>query len=295
MDAGEQGRDFATAGEFADTQDFAFAAGRIAAFFDIDGTLVAGPSLERRLCWALLRTGKLPAASLLRWGAQAAWLLMTRGVERALYSNKLFLAGVPVGCAVTARAKSPAKLLPAAMNRVVWHARQGHCIVLVSGTLEFLAAEVAEKIESVLLARGLSADVWCCATQLERRGERWTGRIAGATVRGAEKARAMRRFAREQAIDLAASYAYGNTANDRWMLETVGKAAAVNADFALARIAKRNDWATLTWSAGRTDATHGSAVRRSPIWARTAAARASATATRAASSGPATNIPRSKR
>ena len=48
---------------------------RIAAFFDLDGTLIPDPSLERRFFSQLRRNHAIPLTNYLRWGAEALRLL----------------------------------------------------------------------------------------------------------------------------------------------------------------------------------------------------------------------------
>ena len=56
------------------------------------------------------------------------------------------------------------------------------------------------------------------------------GRLAGPFAYGEGKARALREFAAENGIDLAASWAYSDSASDLPMLEAVGHPVAVNPD-----------------------------------------------------------------
>jgi fatty acyl-CoA reductase len=141
----------------------------------------------------------------------------------------------------------PVPLFPEAVERVAWHAERGHLIVIVSGTLEILAERAAREVEAELGARGLVCTVRVCATRLEQSDGRWTGRIAGEAMFGEAKARAIRRVAAEEDLDLRRCFAYGDSSSDRWMLEAVGKPVAVNPSNDLARIARRNDWVVLRW------------------------------------------------
>jgi hypothetical protein len=61
---------------------------------------------------------------------------------------------------------------------------------------------------------------------------------------GPDKAVAMRELAARCNIDLAHSTAYSDSATDIPMLETVGHPVAVNADRALAKVAKERGWET---------------------------------------------------
>jgi phosphoserine phosphatase len=67
-----------------------------AAFFDIDGTLVAKPSLERRLFWELRRRGEIPARNYLHWLAEILRLgLRTlRDLRAIIQTNRSYLRGV---------------------------------------------------------------------------------------------------------------------------------------------------------------------------------------------------------
>lgn len=139
------------------------------------------------------------------------------------------------------------RFYPEAIERVAWHARRGHGIVLVTGTLEPLAQQATRALEAELHARGISGEIRICATRLEQKGDCWTGRILGEAMFGEAKARAVRRVAAEAGLDLRRCFAYGDSASDRWMIEAVGRPAAVNPSADLARIAGRNDWPVLHW------------------------------------------------
>jgi len=76
---------------------------------------------------------------------------------------------------------------------------------------------------------------------------------------GEAKARAVRRIAAHENLDLQRCFAYGDSASDRWMLEAVGKPAAANPSNDLARIARRNDWVVLRW--GKENNSRESALR----------------------------------
>jgi len=52
-------------------------------------------------------------------------------------------------------------------------------------------------------------------------------------------------------LDLERCFAYGDSTSDWWMLEAVGRPAAVNPSGDLARIAGRNGWQVLRWNGGQ--------------------------------------------
>jgi HAD superfamily hydrolase (TIGR01490 family) len=227
--------------------------GRIAAFFDLDGTLVARPSLERRFFANLRQRRAIPMGNYFLWLARAVWLA-PRGIQMMRHANKMYLRGASVCDSEHGRQRKEQpglavpRFLPEAVDQVAWHAQQGHAIVLVSGTLAPLACEMALALVVRLGVRGIAASVAVCATRLEERGGRWTGRIAGDAMFGEAKGQAVREMAAEQGFDLAQCYAYGDSVNDRWMLEAVGRPAAVNASWRLETLARRKSWPVLTWA-----------------------------------------------
>ena len=217
--------------------------GDVAAFFDLDGTLMPLPSLEMRF-FSLLRYRRLRGArDYLAWTLEAV-RLVPRGLNQIRHANKMHFGGLSVDEIGSLRMPSP---YGQAMERVTWHAQRSHLIVLVSGTLEPLAARVARALETELAAGGLASEIRVCATRLEVKGERWTGRIAGEAMFGEAKARAIRRIAAAEGLDLQRCFAYGDSSSDKCMFEAVGKPAAVNPSNDLACIARRNEWPVLSW------------------------------------------------
>ena len=241
---------------------------RVAAFFDIDGTLLAGPSLERRFFATLRYRRAIPAKNYSRWLAHS-FHLAPQGIQTILHANKMYLRGIsPLSCTgslvdpelqmaftnastVASESTSTSRCLsffPAALDQLAWHAAANHAIILVSGTLAPLAHQVALALTLCLIARNFLPQVGVCATNLEVVNQRWTGRILGDAMFGQAKARAIRNVAAAQNIDLHRCYAYGDSLNDRWMLAAVGRPAAVNPSKDLERVARLNDWPVLRWN-----------------------------------------------
>jgi hypothetical protein len=124
-------------------------------------------------------------------------------------------------------------------------------VVLVSGTLEPLAEEVARVLEAELAGRGTYLAIRVCATRLEETHGRWTGRIVGDAMFGEAKARAVKTVASKMKLHLARCYAYGDSATDRWMLATVGRPAAVNPSREFEQMARKHGWALMEWNGER--------------------------------------------
>jgi HAD superfamily hydrolase (TIGR01490 family) len=233
------------------------------------------PSLERRFASELRRRGAIPPASYFRWLAKSMRLL-PRGIRAAAQTNKMYLhnlsakesalaaggpgtlvyaeprsGGVGVKQTTAASARARRRRFPAffsdGIDRVVWHVRSGHGIVLVTGTLAELASQAALALLVRLAARGITTSIAVCATQLEQANDRWTGRVTGEVIFGEGKLRAVQRIAAEHDFDLTHCYAYGDSASDRWMLGAVGRPATVNPEHELERIARLRNWPILRW------------------------------------------------
>lgn len=232
-------------------------AGRVGAFFDLDGTLLPAPSLERRFVGYLLRRRVIRVSAIARWivGVLEEAPIGTPFAE----ADREYLAGL--SCALAEEwLDDPRAQLPyfsegiGAMER---HAARGEGIFIVSGTLAPLARAVARRLpgrvrvcatelmtrESSLVAenskRGLAASDSGAAI--------WSGRLGSEWVNGDAKGRAVQQFAGEFELDLPRCFAYGDSAGDIPMLESVGLPCAVNASFGLRRVARARGWRNERW------------------------------------------------
>ena len=245
----------------------------VAAFFDLDGTLIALPSLERSFFRGLRYRREIRARNYFLWLKEAI-RLVPRGLGAIMQGNKMYLRGVKSfeergegDGNVSTRHKDghqaegqaslapPPRILrlpvptffPRGTERAAWHARQGHEIVLLSGTLEPLAREAARALEAELADRGIILTIRVIATRLENIDGRWTGRILGKAMFGKAKAHAARRLAAEIRLDLERCFAYGDSLNDRFLMAAVGRPAAVNPSSKLASMARERGWPIFSW------------------------------------------------
>lgn len=267
---------------------------RVAAFFDLDGTLMSLPSLEERFFRMLHHRREIPFANYFLWCREAMRLLL-RGSGHVMQANKMYLRGVPSfmesgaenrmdsrahrrgnasqlpsqlrasgvseeGGQASVHCPGGARCIPRwpvpqffeeGVERLTWHAMQGHAIVIVSGTLEPLADAAARFLELELAARGVTQSIRVCATELEETEGWWTGRVLGEVMFGKAKARAVLALAKEMGLDLSCCWAYGDSAQDQWLLAVAGNRVAVNPSPRLARIAKKRGWRELRWCAER--------------------------------------------
>jgi len=235
------------------------------------------PSLERQLFRMLRYRREIPMKNYFVWLREALKLL-PRGIRCVMHANKMYLRGVhsfdqrgvenrtdsyehqnghfwrrkasqgegQVSLPPNCNPRWPvSRFFEDGVERVTWHAMQGHAIVIVSGTLEPLADAAARTLEAELAARGIAAGIRVCAKKLEENHGRWTGRILGEAMFGKAKARAIFALAEEMSLDLSQSWAYGDSAQDRWMLAAVRNPVAVNPTPKLARIARKQGWPVL--------------------------------------------------
>jgi HAD superfamily hydrolase (TIGR01490 family) len=210
---------------------------RVAAFFDLDGTVIAPPSLEFRFAVFLARRHELRLSAAFRWlGA-----FLKKGVK-AVHENKNYLSGVREGSAREWAEENfySMECYADALWRIAWHREQGHSVFFVSGTLAPQARAAANHI-----AR--EGEIGVAATELQSFAGRWTGCVAGVAICGAAKAHSIRELAARHDIDLARSYVYGNSLADRWMLACVGNATVVNPGTRLKWLALRRGWRIAHW------------------------------------------------
>lgn len=217
-----------------------------AAFFDVDGTLVEKPSLERRYFRALRHERKVPLRNGLAWLAEFA-RLAPNGLTYALQGNKAYLRGIRSTGLRANRAGDDAPFFPEAVECLVRHAVKGERIVLVTGTLEFLAEQIAQRLRTELAKRNVESEIHVCATRLEEKEGRWTGRVLGPPMFGEAKAVAVWWYAEKWRLNLKECSAYGDGGLDEWMLASVGKPVAVNPETSLRAAAKRRGWEIVNW------------------------------------------------
>lgn len=217
-----------------------------AAFFDVDGTLVDSTIVHyymyfrRRLMgrW----TGPLWQAA---YYLRCVYYLILDRTNRSRM-NVVFYRDYTGMNADVVRALAEdcyrdlivPQLFPDAAACVAQHQQAGRRVVFVTGSLDFIMAP---------LARALGVDDVLAAEMIERDGL-LTGDLSGPPIGEVVKADRIRTFAAEGGIDLAGSYAYGDSVADVPMLECVGHPHVVNPGTALASIAQTHDWPTHQWS-----------------------------------------------
>jgi len=209
----------------------------VAAFFDIDGTLIARNSAPLYMRH-LRETGQARRRDLARtfyyFGRYKLGLL---DVERAVAVSMGWIRGrdeaaVRADCdAWYARTIRP-YVLPAMTATVAAHRRAGHVPVILTSATRYLATPLAADlgIEHMLV------------TQLLVESGRFTGEPVRPVCYGEGKTYWAERFAAEHDVDLGQSYFYTDSITDLPLLERVGEPRVVNPDPRLGRVAARRGW-----------------------------------------------------
>lgn len=112
---------------------------------------------------------------------------------------------------------------PAVVRRLAELASTGTRVVLVSGSFDVALAPIAAAVGATSVL----------ATTMQTEAGRYTGEVT-ATMVGADKAAALRRYASANAVDLSRCYAFGDHHSDIAMFDLVGHPVVVgDADHAL--------------------------------------------------------------
>nr|WP_231116557.1 HAD family hydrolase [Motilibacter rhizosphaerae] len=215
---------------------------RAAAFFDLDKTVIARSS-SLAFSRAFRRAGLLTRRSELRSAlAHVGYLLGADGTQQVERLGRV-LTSLVTGWEVALVQRLVAETVHELIDPIVYaealalieeHRAAGRDVVIVSAS----GAEVVEPVGRLLGAAHV------LATQLAVDDGRYTGEIES-WVHGEAKAAAVRALADEVGYDLAASWAYSDSASDLPMLEAVGHPAVVNPDRAWRRTAVARGWPVL--------------------------------------------------
>jgi HAD superfamily hydrolase (TIGR01490 family) len=235
----------------------------MAAFFDVDGTLVSTHIVHQyifaRRERSRRRGGVMPGVRHSIW--KAAFLvkclhyLYLDRVSRsrmniAFYRNYAGLAAEEIHDLADACFQTVLRpnLFDPGVACVREHLKHGRRVALVTGSLDFFIKPLA-----TFLSEGVDGDapVDVVARSLETRDGRFTGALDGAPIGEEEKAEQMRQYASRHGVTLADSHAYGDSIADLAMLECVGNPHAVNPDRELDQIARERGWDAMDWRASR--------------------------------------------
>lgn len=217
------------------------ASSRIAAFFDVDNTLLPGQASEVRFFRWLWHQGVVgwPEVS-----ASLSWLIrhLPATSLHPLRERKLYLAGKPsqviqpMGEAFCREFLCPL-VSPAAMRAIEEHRNAGHTIFLLTGSLDFLIEPIATALQ---VER-------CFAGRPEQINGVYTGRLVPPLPYGEGKRRLIEQLAQDLSLDLSLCYAYGDSPGDLDLLRAVGHPTVVNPIRGMGDMAKRLNWPIQRW------------------------------------------------
>jgi len=211
---------------------------RIAAFFDFDETLLAIDSAGIGFK-VLKEQGYLSKTFMFKMMfVMLLWKLGIIDEHRMARSMLSFYRGRELQPFVDSadefyRQYLQPNLAPNVLKKLREHQDLGHLTVLVTGSIDYYLKPVME---------ALGIDHLLC-THLEVGGDgRLTGRSDGPVCVGKTKVKLAQDLAGELGIDLALSYAYGNSELDIPILSQVGYPMIVNPSKTLVKHAKQNNW-----------------------------------------------------
>lgn len=212
-------------------------AGRVAAFFDMDHTVVRGNTASIYL-QDMRRRGELRRRDLARLSVvllrYRLALIDMRAVMREVFAN---LQGTPEEalrdrCQALFDRHIRPLVSDDALRTAAEHHAQGHTNVLLTAQTPYLADP---------LARLLGAEHVLC-TRLEVRNGLFTGLAEGPMCYGDGKVELASRWAAGRGVALRESYFYTDSYTDLPMLEAVGGPRVVAPDLRLWLAARRRGW-----------------------------------------------------
>ncbi len=214
----------------------------VGAFFDVDNTLIPGQSIEIRFVRYLWKNGFLSKRVLIDSGLYLLFNLLEFSL-RPLRERKIYLTDKrPEGIEPLAKWFVRSEICPRlslkGTTALAQHLHAGHQVALVSGTPEFLIKPLAHFLDV--------PNVF--AAKLETNEDGYTGRVHSPYPYGEGKRRLLQTFSETHGVDLAQSYAYGDSPGDIQALESVGHPLVVNPIRGMAKIARRHRWPIALWA-----------------------------------------------
>ena len=215
----------------------------VTAYFDLDGTLLDASS-EKSLT-ALLskrRPWRIPLGATMWSLGFIGNLLRARSVyDAARNRGHLALCNWETLRQLSSelvKSKLSDRVTKDALERLDWHRKQGHRLVLVTATVMPMAQAMADHL-------GMDG-VYGCGP------EEMTGIMSGSergwsVPRRKGKVPIVQEDAKSMGHDLADCWGYGNTHADSFFMSITGNPVAVNAEGGLKSLAKEKQWTQFEW------------------------------------------------
>lgn len=217
---------------------------RVAAFFDLDGTLMSSNVIETYL-W--LRLGELSgtqkAAEIARMASKVPGYVWADRTERGTLLRTVYkeYAGARlseldqiVDEHLTTHILG--RLAPDAVRRIREHRAAGHVTVLVTGAIRPLTRPLMPLFDHIEAADLAVDDRGFC-----------TGHLAASPLVGESRGAFVREWSRREGISPSDCFAYADSHSDLPLLAAVGHPVAVRPDVPLFRHAKKSHWSIVDW------------------------------------------------
>jgi len=222
----------------------------VAAFFDVDNTMMQGASIYW-LARGLAARKYFTTADLVRfaWG-QLKFRLLATELRGDMSNAKQAALAFITGWRVNDVHRLAEEIFDELMAERIWSGTRALAqLHLDAGQRVWLVTAAPVELGRVIATRlGLTGAL---GTVAEVRDGAYTGQLVGDLLHGPAKADAITALAAEEGLDLARCTAYSDSANDLPMLCLVGHAVAVNPDTALRREARRRNWEVRDFRTGR--------------------------------------------
>ena len=209
-----------------------------AAFFDFDGTLIAGFSVLSFLRERVLSGDMPPREAIAQLAAGWEYGLKLSNFPDILAQTAASLRGVSDSLLAETSEQVytnelSGNIYPESRALIEAHLAKGHTVVIASSATRYQVQHVAAElgIEHVI------------CNHLEVENGALTGKLVPPVCFGEGKLDAARSFAKDNGINLARSYFYTDGGEDIPLLETVGHPRPVNPDGKLQSKARREGWA----------------------------------------------------
>ena len=224
-------------------------AGRPGAFFDVDGTLTRSDIFRDLVTFRrAMHHDPIWHAT---WPLRGIFLLGLDRISRLAVNRVTYswYRGVPRelldGWAQSfQRERGLERFRPRGLDVLRTHARLGHRIVFVTGALD----AIVRPLPAILAEHAgvpAFADIRIEAVHLVERDGVFTGALDGPPLGEEEKRSRVLAVAAEEGLDLASSFADGDSIADLPMLRAVSRPAAVSPDRRLQRLARAEGWPVL--------------------------------------------------
>jgi len=232
------------------------ASSRVAAFFDLDNTVIKGASLFH-LAKGLYRRDFFSTRVIVKGLWLQVWFRVVgrenpRHIEDARAVGLSFIEGHTVA----ELEEIGEEVYEKSIAQIIWPGTralaQAH---LDAGEQVWLVTAAPIEMAGIIAARlGLNGAL---GTTAEHAGGVYTGRLRGELLHGAAKAAAVQALAQEEGLDLEQCSAYSDSFNDLPMLSLVGRPSVINPDRRLRRHAEGRGWQVRDYRRGRRAARFG--------------------------------------